>query len=160
MGNKTSTRKMTKKLRKINPNDIPMIPYRGCLIPCRVVDVYDGDTCTIILLINRKTPFKIKLRILGIDTPEKARCGDHEKQAGKAVAEYTQKLIHDMILNVELDRWGKYGGRILGHLYLPDGTTLSQHLIDNKLGKPYMGQKKELWTKDELDFIISKCKSL
>lgn len=69
---------------------------------------YDGDTCTILLLIRRKVPFKIKLHML--DTPEKARCDDAEKQAGMAVAEYVKAVIHNSILDVEIKDWDKYGG--------------------------------------------------
>ncbi len=160
MGNKSSSQKLRRRLERVDPETVPVIPYQNERIFCRVVDVYDGDTCTILLLVNRKVPFKIKLRILGIDTPEKARCSDHEKQAGRAVAEIVKDMIDDRLFEVQIKKWDKYGGRVLGHLYLSTNETLTDFLLEEGLGKAYDGSKKEDWTAEELDAVIEKVELL
>ena len=67
MGNENSA----KVLQSTDPDQLPKLPYAGEDIMCRVVDVYDGDTCTIMVCLGADTPLILKLRCLGIDTPEK-----------------------------------------------------------------------------------------
>lgn len=156
MGNKSSSQKLRRRLELVDPKLVPTIPYQNERILCRVIDVYDGDTCTILFLI-RKIPFKIKLRVLGIDTPEKARCPDREKEAGRAVTKVVKDMINDRLFEVQLAKWDKYGGRVLGHLYLSETETLTDFLLKNGMGKPYEGRKKEDWTDEELADVISNC---
>lgn len=162
MGNKGSTsyKKTVKRLSAVDPDTVPKIPYKDERIPCRVIDVYDGDTCTILLMLGKKVPFRIQLRSLGIDTPEKARASDHEKEAGKAVADYVRGLILDKILDVQLTKWDKYGGRLDGVLWIDDTETLTEHLLSHGMGKSYYGDKKGDWTSKELDNVIAACKDL
>lgn len=155
MGNNTSTDDRL-KLGQLVSKDTPVFPCKNRRMPCKITDVYDGDTCTIMVMVG-DIPLKTKLRCLGIDTPEKSRCGDHEKEAGKLVASYTEKLLIGRILDVELVRHDKYGGRILGHLYLNDEETLAQHLLSEGMATAYMGDKKKKWTDDELRTIITIC---
>jgi len=160
MGN-TSTR-VVKELETIVPADVPTIPFKGEVIPCRVVDVYDGDTCTIIFMVRKKTPFKINLRMNDIDAPEKRGSSELEKQCAEAVADYVKGLIMGKILPVRIDSWDKYGGRVRGDLFLAQDAVLSvsEHLLQRAMVRPYDGGKRAVWAPEELNAILERCKSI
>ena len=50
---------------------------------CRIIDVYDGDTCKIALqpIKNKKTIYRFSIRLNGIDTPEIRTRNEEEKLA-------------------------------------------------------------------------------
>jgi len=116
--------------------------------PVEVVRVLDGDTVTI------KAPYlpaplkpELSLRIVGIDTPEKnylAQC-DEERQKGQEATAYTKTLLERAkSVRVKLTAWDKYGGRVLGDLYL-DGVSLAQSLIAAGHARAYDGGRKGSW---------------
>ena len=49
---------------------IPWFSLNGLICKCKVIDVYDADTVTIILPFNEKL-YKVKCRLLGIDSARK-----------------------------------------------------------------------------------------
>lgn len=151
------------KLLSINPNSIDTVPNRGMLIKVRIVDIYDGDTFTILYMLDG-TCMKTKIRLLGVDTPEirkKKGCSDLESKAGKKIRDYLRKHMLEKIYYAKLLKHDKYGGRIVGDIYLanPEETeedvSLSSFLLERKLGKVYDGKKKFPWNTSELDYILS-----
>ena len=152
-------------LYKVNPDDIPLIPYKDEIIDARVVDVYDGDTCTI-LYSNQGVIVKEKIRVLGIDTPEKVVKGERhgtplgelEERAAEHVQQKVEKLLLDKLICVKRTKFDKFGGRHNGELYFPlnyEWGTLTEYLDSNKYGKVYTGKKKEPWTEEELEYILN-----
>src|SRR6185503_9243546 len=112
--------KLRDKLNKISENEVDFIPLKNEKVLCKVVDVYDGDTCTIIYMVNEYTPVKTKIRIDGIDTPEKRKgkkTTPLENEVGHLIADYVSSLILNKILFVVITDFDKYGGRMLGRLY-------------------------------------------
>lgn len=114
----------------------------------RVVKVIDGDTVEIdapYLPVELKQT--IKLRISGVDTPEKgsrAKCAEEREQADRAT-QFTQRVVGFSIKHqVTIEGWDKYGGRILGDLIL-DGKSLKNLLIASGYARPYDGGKKASW---------------
>ena len=113
-----------------------------------VLRVVDGDT-VIISAPYLPSPLKseLALRITGVDTPEKSYLADceDEKQRGLAAHEFTRKLVTKAkVTRTVLTNWDKYGGRVLGELYL-DGVSLAQSLIAASHAKAYNGGKKASW---------------
>lgn len=118
----------------------------------RIVKVIDGDT------VEFEAPFlpnplkkTLKLRIDGVDTPEKgfrAKCNKERKKA-KLAKDFTSYMISNAKeVNVVLKDWGKWGGRIVGDLEI-DGKLLSKLLIDNRHAAVYIdgkGKKRD-WCK-------------
>lgn len=114
----------------------------------RVVRVLDGDT------VEFNAPFLpkelkqvLRLRIEGVDTPEKGRLAKCESERVKAEAatRFTRRQVaiakkHQIIII----GWDKYGGRVIGDLIL-DGRSLRQMLIESNNAKPYDGGKKASW---------------
>lgn len=114
----------------------------------KVTKVKDGDT-VVMEAAFLPDPLKkeLSIRVLGVDTPEKApraKC-ESEAQRGQAATDFTKKAVASAKdIKVELVDWDKFGGRVLGDVIL-DGKKLSQLLIDNKLARPYHGEAKQSW---------------
>ncbi|AMM40850.1 endonuclease [Candidatus Desulfofervidus auxilii] len=102
-----------------------------------ILKISDGDT--IWVLMNRE---KVKLRLIGIDTPEKfsskkleceaAECQvslGYMKSLGQMVTHYAKTLLHrgQKVKLVIYDRG--YYGRALTLIYLPDGTCYNERIV-------------------------------
>lgn len=113
-----------------------------------ITRVVDGDTVEFVAdFMPYPMPDLLYLRIAGIDTPEKrprAKCGKEDELAHEATAFTWLALKHANETLVELHRWDKYGGRVLGDVLI-DGRRLSHLLLDNGHARPYHGEKKSLW---------------
>ena len=86
----------------------------------------------------------IPIRLRGVDTPEILGKCDEEK----ALAIKARDFVRDLLANAEsiiLQNIGRDDFfRILADVSA-DGVDLSRTLIQNKLGRPYDGRKKESW---------------
>ena len=113
-----------------------------------VTRVLDGDT------IEYKAPFLpaplkpvLKIRVLGIDTPEKghrAQCPEEAALALKASALTKQAVKEAKTIELQLQSWDKFGGRVLGYVLI-DGKNLGDMLIAQGLARPYDGGTKSSW---------------
>lgn len=129
--------------------------------PVKVTSVYDGDTFTIDG--EEWSPFPNlvwKVRIRGIDTPEKrGKCGRERELAKRAhsltisLLERNDKQRTALILNrrkgyrvwLSAIQHDKYGGRFDAVVTLSDGSSLGDHLINAGVARPYFGGKKRTW---------------
>lgn len=116
--------------------------------PAKVLRVIDGDTVEITAdwIIPPLDP-KLSLSVIGIDTPEtgfRAKCGLEIELGLKAVEYTTAAVATAKKIRVDIKDWDKYGGRVLGELYL-DGQPLSQLLINQGLAAKYGGRAKKSW---------------
>ena len=152
-----------------DPDWIPSTPYKNKMIYAKVVDVYDGDTFTVIIMYG-DLPMKLKIRLQGVDAPElvvKKQAGkvytteqleliELEMRAGAHVRDKVKKLIEGKEVIVKLIKCDKYGGRQVGAVYLKPQSyeTLTEYLLSKRYGKPYQAQKKEDWSKSELTYIL------
>lgn len=145
------------RINSIKQEKIPFLYDKNKKIYVKVIDVYDGDTVTLLYLLKNKIPIKIKLRIFGVDTPELSRKKD-DKNPENILAEKIKKKIKKLLLNkffyCKLYKFDKYGGRTLGDIYLNKNLFLSEYIIINKYGKKYNGNKKEKWSKEEIDVLM------
>lgn len=159
--------------KKYPPNEnVPYIPMKGEIIPAKVINVYDGDTLTV-LYKYKKVYLKVKIRILGIDTPEKIvrKSKDEKKtkrdlleeQAGSKVANLVKRMLDGKEIYIRIDKFDKYGGRVNAIVYIQQGgskkdnwTTLHEYLIMKKYAMAYNGGKKEKWTTKQLKYILEK----
>ena len=157
MGNNV-TKKQIKTLNNLQKENVLEL-VKGRDVIARVIDCYDGDTCTIVFLVG-EVPISLQLRLLGIDTAEKSRRQDRSDRTSEEIelCEAALAFLSSRVLNkcvyVEMSMWGKYGGRVLGNLYCIDkkgqktGASLSQQLLDAGLAVEYHGKKKDTnWAK-------------
>lgn len=114
----------------------------------KVLRVIDGDTVEIeAKYLPVELPPKLSIRILGVDTPEKAPRAKCEKEAagGLAATEFTKKSVAGAKkIQIEIKGWDKFGGRVLGDVFI-DGERLSDLLIKNNLARAYHGEAKKSW---------------
>jgi endonuclease YncB( thermonuclease family) len=110
--------------------------------------VIDGDTVEIAVdFLPDPLPPKLSIRVLGIDTPEKApraQCEAEAKKAAEASAFTKSAVAVAQSVEIQIEKWDKYGGRVLGHVLL-DGHSLSEMLIGAGLARPYKGEAKTSW---------------
>ena len=93
----------------------------------RVEHVYDGDT---VRLADGR-----KVRLIGVNTPELGRDGRADEPHARAAKDWLQRQVHrqQVYLLPGADPRDRYG-RLLAHLYLPDGQLAAEGLIRSGLG--------------------------
>lgn len=117
-----------------------------------VQQVIDGDTFHITFFV-KSTPMTMKLRLYGVDAPELHTKNPLEKEAAILIKNYLKEKLEGKYFNCELMKWDKYGGRVVGKLFLGK-ECLSAYLLKHGVVKSYEGAKKENWTDEELNNII------
>ena len=102
-----------------------------------ITKVYDGDTLTADIDLGFKMcAKKIKLRLLGINTPEIRSKDESEKVAARKARDRVRELCLDKDVVVTSHKKGKYG-RWLASVRLEDGTDLADLLLAEHHGVPY-----------------------
>ena len=116
-----------------------------------ITRVIDGDTVEIAVdFLPAPLPPKLSIRVIGIDTPEKAPRAQCEAEAKKAVeaTRFTKRAVAEATkTEVYLLKWDKYGDRVLGSVVF-DGVSLSDSLISAGLARPYKGDAKQSWCEE------------
>jgi endonuclease YncB( thermonuclease family) len=118
-------------------------------IPAYVGAVYDGDTFTAVF--HMPPPaigarLKMRIRIAGINAPEMSvSTGVQAREA----QQHLEFLVMDRIVELQLLKWDKYGGRIVANVRVADGgakkqgegifTDVAQDLLDHGYAVPYDG---------------------
>ena len=118
--------------------------------------VVDGDTIDISIDLGFDLTKKERVRLAGIDTPEKRTKNQKEKEMGYQATEFLEMhLMEATKLTVRTEKDGKFG-RMLGWLYKTDTDTMSinQIMIDKGYAWAYDGGTKvrnleDLMTKRE-----------
>ncbi len=133
--------------------------FNNIRLKATVIDVYDGDTCTI------ETEFpgvkkddgsplliKFKLRMMGYDTAEKRTRDENEKR----IAYLCRDVLSDKILNKQVQVFcqslDKYG-RLLGTITCA-GENVNDFMVNGNYGYIYGGKTKEKVTYNEDDSYI------
>jgi endonuclease YncB( thermonuclease family) len=114
-----------------------------------VVRVYDADTVIVDVYPWPSISVRTKVRIRGIDTPERRRykCPE-EKQLARISTDYVKGLLPKGT-RVQLGgvSFGKYAGRVLGNLMISSfdnkWSSLGEILLAAGYAKPYNGGKKK-----------------
>jgi len=166
---------MTDKILEECGKDIPEFSLCGLTLKGKIVEVYDGDTCKIVLPLQNSL-YKFTCRLNGIDAPEMKPRKDKPNRdneillAKKARSELLKLIIPNNVLfdnidikkediNLELEKnkklivvkcleFDKYG-RLLVELYPNNESTESFNsiLINKNLSVQYDGGKKiNPWT--------------
>ncbi len=97
----------------------------------KVVEVADGDT----IRVKLDNGVEIKVRLLGIDTPETHHPTKPVGCYGPEASTFTSKELSDKYVELEYDieRYDKYG-RTLAYVYL-DGKRFNDILVSNGYAK-------------------------
>ncbi len=84
----------------------------------KVIHIADGDTITVL----NDTNEQIKIRLNGIDCPEKAQA------YGNKAKQFTKVLVHKEMVVIQAYGTDRYG-RTIADVILEDGRNLSQELV-------------------------------
>ena len=106
--------------------------------------IVDGDTIDISIDLGFDLTKKERVRLAGIDTPEKRTKNEKEKEMGYQATEFLEMhLMEATKLTVRTEKDGKFG-RMLGWLYKSDEDTMSinQIMIDKGYAWAYDGGTK------------------
>tara|TARA_B100001989_G_scaffold103965_1_gene72736 strand:- start:167 stop:589 length:423 start_codon:yes stop_codon:yes gene_type:complete len=112
--------------------------------------VVDGDTIDVTIDLGFDLYKKERVRVAGVDTPEKRTRNLEEKALGLDATAWIKDKLEgavngddDLIIRTELDGGvGKYG-RLLGWLYIGDATvSLNEKMIDEGYAWAYDGGTK------------------
>ena len=112
-----------------------------------VVSVYDGDTCTCVVDLGFKTSLRIKVRLIGIDTPEIWTKDSEEKELGYKTRDWLSERILGKKVILHTKEKGKFG-RWLGMIWdLEEDkpsfeNSYNKQLINENLAKEYYGGKR------------------
>lgn len=107
------------------------IPLSAAEIKGKVIKVYDGDTITVL---DELDGGKFRIRLAGINAPEKGQPGDNE-----ATAFLSRRLLGERV-SVRYKAIDIYR-RPLGTVW-HKGENISQLLLEKKLAVPYTRAKK------------------
>ena len=128
-------------------------PSRKSCYNFRVISidkVVDGDTIDVTIDLGFDLYKKERVRVAGVDTPEKRTRNLEEKARGLDATAWIKDHLEgaidgddDLIIRTELDGGvGKYG-RLLGWLYIGDATvSLNEKMIDEGYAWAYDGGTK------------------
>ncbi len=114
--------------------------------------VLDGDTIDVTIDLGFDLYKKERVRVAGVDTPEKRTRNLEEKELGIDATNWLKKELEDvlagddeLIVRTELHGGvGKYG-RLLGWLYVGDETvSLNEQMITQGYAHPYDGGTKDM----------------
>ena len=117
-----------------------------------VVKIIDGDTADFILDLGFDLYKKERVRIAGVDTPEKRTKNLEEKALGIDATNWLKEklegtLAGDDELSVRTELVGGTGkyGRLLGWLYIgDDSVSLNEQMINEGYALPYAGGTKNM----------------
>ena len=129
-------------------------PSRKSCYNFRVIEinrVVDGDTIDVTIDLGFDLYKKERVRVAGVDTPEKRTRDLEEKELGIEATNWLKKALDgaiagddDLIIRTELDGGvGKYG-RLLGWLYIGDAElSLNELMIEEGYAWEYDGGTKK-----------------
>ena len=146
-------------LESIRDCDIEEFNLKGKKLTGKVVDIYDGDTCKIVVELDGKL-VKFSCRLLGINAPEiKPLKNKENREQEKSEAKKCRNRLFELCTNCSLDDnkkikdeidnnrklvtvecfdWDKYG-RLLVSIYdLDCNKSFNSILLEENLAKPYM----------------------
>ena len=132
-------------------NNIPIFTLENEVKLCRVVDIYDGDSCRVVFE-HKGILNKWNIRMNGYDSPEirpllKLKNRDEIKKKAIEAKDYLKSLImnENQLVYLKCSKFDKYG-RVLGDIFINkyDTKSVNEIMIDNDYAYEYHGGTKKL----------------
>jgi micrococcal nuclease len=142
-------------LRRATSDSAPLFSLEGRRFRCKIVDVYDGDTCTAVFFLDGKLR-KFKIRMNGYDSPEMKPRKNIPNRADviRHAHEAKEALIGQVgngLVEVACRGWDKYG-RLLGTIWVArpqcgcqcgsNNVNVNEWMVENGFGYEYDGGTK------------------
>jgi micrococcal nuclease len=111
----------------------PRVPANA--LSATVVRVVDGDT----LLARLSGQPTVRVRVIGVDTPETVKPGTPVACFGAVASDYAKHLLTGLTVRAAYEPGGQTDryGRDLWDVWLPDGRLLAGLLVADGLGRAY-----------------------
>ena len=129
----------------------PNFSLEGQMKLCKVVDVYDGDTCKVVFDMNGDL-YRWNVRMDGYDTPEirprkTVPNRDIVKKAARESRDFFKSLVckdPEQLVYILCGGFDKYG-RLLGKIYVnqEDDQSVNEIMIEKGYGYEYHGGTKK-----------------
>ena len=118
---------------------------------CKVTRVVDGDTIDVNIDLGFKIWHKVRVRMLGIDTPASRTRNLEEKALGLASKARLKELLKGRQITLECSKGKGKFGRVLATVWAADkgagkGVDINAQLCQEGHARPYFGGKKTPWT--------------
>jgi endonuclease YncB( thermonuclease family) len=147
-----NTPEILSKLKEKTINT-PLLSLEGYFSAAKVVSVYDGDTCRVVIPFKGEF-YKWNVRLDGYDTPEMRPSRskpnrDAEIAAAKAAKKYLISLVMEspnQIVYIKCNDFDKYG-RLLASIYIhpEDNVSVNEMMVQNGHGYNYDGGTKRVF---------------
>jgi len=125
------------------------VSYENIKQMVKIMRVVDGDTVDIAMANAHGEIYKYRIRLYGIDTPEKKPLKSNPEReqeiiAAKAASQAMQDKLNEnqLYVTVQLYKPDKYG-RLLGTFYDRDGKDINQWMVEQGYATPYFGKTKK-----------------
>ena len=116
---------------------------------CKVERVVDGDTIDVNIDLGFDIHHSARVRMMGIDTPEKRTRNKAEKVLGLASTARLKELLKGHKIEIECSKEKGKFGRVLGIVWAIDKEAnrinCNDQLCAEGHARPYYGGKKEAW---------------
>ncbi|WP_246148585.1 thermonuclease family protein [Skermanella pratensis] len=110
-----------------------------------VTQVIDGDTLEVRVLVWLDQEVVTRVRIDGIDTPEKRGKCQREKDMAEQARQLTETLLAEPGVTLHDIQHDKYGGRVRARVLTRSGRDIGEQLIAAGLARPYGGKSRQTW---------------
>ena len=116
---------------------------------CKIERVVDGDTVDVSVDLGFDIHHKARVRMMGIDTPEKRTKNKAEKALGMASTARLKELLKGKQVKIECSKEKGKFGRVLAIVWTVDKEgqeiDINSQLIEEGHARAYSGGKKEAW---------------
>ena len=115
-------------------------------VPARVDYIFDGDTFSAQVALDKDVNVTVRVRLINIDPPEmNGKCAMEKQMAVRARDVLSALIPRGTVVELDNIKDDKYLGRINANVFLPDGRDVGLILVDSGLGRPYKGGKRQPW---------------
>jgi micrococcal nuclease len=113
------------------------------MIPAEVIRIIDGDTVEMRALIWLDQHVVTRVRLRGIDAPERdPRCPDENRRADAAAAALSALLAQKPLHLTDISR-DKYGGRVIARVMAGASGDAGEALLAQGHARPYTGGRRD-----------------
>jgi micrococcal nuclease len=137
--------------RLCTDTNTPCFSYQHVRKVVKVLRVVDGDTIDIVMSHDNKQVFKHRVRLYGIDTPEKKplKTNPNREREIEAAKRSTQAMVDKLqennnMVTILFYKNDKYG-RLMGTLYDRNGEDINQWMVKNGYAVSYFGKTKKAY---------------
>lgn len=112
------------------------------LYKAHIQRVIDGDTIDATVDLGFSVKIDVRFRLAGIDTPELKSPDVIVREAAVRAKALTEAELYNKNVTLKAIKTDKYG-RWLAEVFLSDGSTINQKLVEANLAVPYDGGHRE-----------------